>query len=338
MTHSWRSEGVAQISPTDPESQAAGSVAVPLPHFIPRRYRPGNIGNWSGHLAFANDLIAAMKPSLIVELGTHWGESFFTFCQSVFENGLDCTCYAVDHWKGEEHAGFYVDDVFHDVQKYSESQYPGIAYLLRTTFDDAVDQFADESIDLLHIDGLHTYEAVGHDFATWWPKVKPGGVVLLHDVAARHGDFGVWRLWRDLENRYPETFAFHHSWGLGVLRKPISDDVPRRTNRLLDYLFHAHEMDRERFRRYYTLYASSLGAMLRVETQEHPLLFQLFPATAGRYSPDNCLSQYITSDRWETLAFTISSASDASPLRDRCRGGIRGNPNQERRRGPRRVS
>jgi hypothetical protein len=33
---------------------------LPKGEFQPRRYRPGGVGNWSGHLPFANDLIAAV--------------------------------------------------------------------------------------------------------------------------------------------------------------------------------------------------------------------------------------------------------------------------------------
>ena len=70
--------------------------------------------------------------------------------------------------------------------------------LLPMTFDQAVDRFSDGEIDLLHIDGYHTYEAVRHDFETWQSKVSGRGVILFHDVMERIYDFGVWRLWKEL--------------------------------------------------------------------------------------------------------------------------------------------
>jgi len=49
------------------------AFGLPLPRFLPRRYKFRGVGSWSGHLAFASDLIVATQPRLIVELGTHWG-------------------------------------------------------------------------------------------------------------------------------------------------------------------------------------------------------------------------------------------------------------------------
>jgi methyltransferase family protein len=77
---------------------------------------------------------------------------------------------------------------------------------------------ADGSVDILHLDGCHTYEAARHDYETWSGSVRDGGVALFHDVAVRDPGrgFGVYRLWEDLKGRYP-TAEFAHSFGLGVL-------------------------------------------------------------------------------------------------------------------------
>ena len=115
--------------------------------------------------------------------------------------------------------GGYDNSIFEDVRHHARENYRGISYLLRMLFNDALPHFEDESIDLLHIDGLHTYEAVQEDFTNWYPKVTPGGIILFHDIEARQSDFGVWKFWSELEAQH-ETFAFRHGFGLGVLRKP----------------------------------------------------------------------------------------------------------------------
>ena len=84
--------------------------------FQPRRYRPGGIGNWSGHLPFAGDLVPALRPHCLVELGTHFGESYFGFCQAIAEHQIPCTAYAVDSWRGEALAGFFSESFYADVQ------------------------------------------------------------------------------------------------------------------------------------------------------------------------------------------------------------------------------
>nr|WP_320051375.1 class I SAM-dependent methyltransferase [uncultured Desulfuromonas sp.] len=173
---------------------------------------------WVGHLPFAAWLVREYRPTIFVELGTHSGNSYFAFCQSVKAADLETKCYAVDTWQGDEHAGNYGDDIFSAVHQINQEKYAAFSRLLRMTFDEAVGSFSDGTIDLLHIDGLHTYEAVRHDFETWLPKLAPGALVLLHDSNVRERGFGVWKFWEELKERYPYHLEFNHSHGLGVVQ------------------------------------------------------------------------------------------------------------------------
>ncbi len=122
----------------------------------------------------------------------------------------------IDTWKGDPHAGFYDDDVFDLVKKTRESYFPDDRFSFRrTSFDEAVADFADNSIGLLHIDGQHTYEAVRGDFTTWLPKLAEDAVLLIHDVAPSSG-YKSARFWEDIKRQYPHLESLDQ-WGLGIV-------------------------------------------------------------------------------------------------------------------------
>jgi hypothetical protein len=170
---------------------------------------------WWGHVPFAFWIMVTCKPRLFVELGTHHGVSYAAFCEAVARSQLDTRCYAVDTWAGDAHAGFYGDKVYSDLKAFHDKRYASFSELLRMTFDEACGFFEDGTVDLLHIDGYHTYEAVRHDFETWRPKLSERAVVLFHDTNVRSGDFGVWRFFGELREVMP-AFEFLHCHGLGV--------------------------------------------------------------------------------------------------------------------------
>ena len=186
--------------------------------------------SWVGHIPFASWLVRVGKPRTIVELGTHSGNSYFAICQAVKQYETGSKCYAVDTWQGDAHALSYGEEIYDMVRKNNEENYASFSTLLQMTFDEALSKFEDGSVDLLHIDGLHTYEAVKHDFETWLPKLAPGAIVLFHDTNVRKDDFGVWKYWAELKAQYSDGIEFLHSHGLGVLEfSVVSESEPPRS-------------------------------------------------------------------------------------------------------------
>ena len=117
------------------------------------------VSAWIEHIPFAFWMIEVLQPKVVVELGVHTGTSYFAFCQAVDRLNLDTVCYGIDTWKGDEHAGFYSEEIYSKVAGYNASRYSKFSTLIRSTFDDAKNYFIDGSVDLLPIDGAHTYEA-----------------------------------------------------------------------------------------------------------------------------------------------------------------------------------
>ena len=186
----------------------------PVSYLLPVHYP---VSAWVEHAPFAAWLMDVLRPRSVVELGTHFGYSCFTFAEAARVLGISATISALDTWEGDDHAGFYGEDVFDSVRRTVEDFYPDSVRLVRGRFSDSRGLFPDDSVDLLHIDGRHAYEDVREDYLGWVSAVREGGVILFHDIAERGNGFGVWRLWEELTASGMPSFSFAHGHGLGVL-------------------------------------------------------------------------------------------------------------------------
>lgn len=178
---------------------------------------------WIEHIPFAFALVEMARPASVVELGTFGGDSYCAFCQAVDEAKLPARCAAIDTWTGDQQQGFYGPEVLANLRGHHDARYSRFSRLIQSEFDGALGEFEDGSIDLLHIDGLHTNEAVKHDFETWRPKLSRAGIVLFHDTTDTSPGFGVHQLWGELSAQY-RSFEFKHGSGLGVLA--VGDTIP----------------------------------------------------------------------------------------------------------------
>ncbi len=216
---------------------------------------------WHHHVPFGFFLVDVLKPAVVVELGTQYGDSYCAFCQAVKELHLPTHCYAIGTWQGDPPTGPKGSEVLADLRAHHDPLYGGFSNLVQSTFEDASHRFADKSIDLLHIDGYHGYEQVKRDFEIWLPKVQPECVILLHNTNVRGVDSGVRKLWEELKPRYPH-FEFFHGQGLGVL---ALGDVH---NEKLRALFDATEHEAQSIRSFFSQLGHRLTLRVEIESKE----------------------------------------------------------------------
>jgi Methyltransferase domain len=158
-----------------------------------------------------------VAPSMtVVEIGSFGGESTSVFARYA---GI---VYAVDPWDAS-----YGDDVLlgcaegpvrdfilnvglapmSEIEAIFDRRISGAANVRKIkAFDqDAVASFADESIDVLYIDSIHTYESVKDTVTLWVPKVRRGGIISGHDFCPVHWN-GVVAAVRELFGAPDEVF------------------------------------------------------------------------------------------------------------------------------------
>lgn len=289
---------------------------LPSRHFEPRIY---GVGAWTCHLHFAYDLAAALRPSLLVELGVDRGESYFAFCQSAQENKTGTRCFGIDTWHGDQHAGGYDETTFAQVSAHNRENYDDFSTLVRSSFDQARGSFGSESIDVFHLDGLHTEAAVRHDLEGWLAKIRPGGLLLLHDVNVRAKEFGVWKVWAELTER-GRSWTFHDGPGLGVWQKPPVSELPG----FLEQLLAPPNKWNEALAKYYTDRADEMQTKIAGHWRDGTIrqtpfaqqtIIQVFYTRDGSHREEDSVFARSGHEGWKDIRIELPLDAATAPLR-----------------------
>ena len=124
----------------------------------------------------------------------------------------------INHWSGigwwkkidpQRHFAFF------GINKYITS------YIMTTK--EFSQKYPNRTYDYVYIDGDHSYEGVKLDYSLFWPKLTKYGFMIFHDVYVKHtkdlGNFGVWKLWKELKYNTKIIFPFPKDSGLGFIQK-----------------------------------------------------------------------------------------------------------------------
>lgn len=132
------------------------------------------------------------NPTTYVEIGIAMGFHIETIAKQF----QDVTCYGIDPYipydpndsfndigkiepslSVQENFNLFCSSVTGRLKKYSNFKH------IRESSDSAYKLFQDESIDLIFVDGDHTYDAVKKDCNFWWDKLKTGGIMCWDDYS-----------------------------------------------------------------------------------------------------------------------------------------------------------
>jgi len=84
-------------------------------------------------------------------------------------------------------------------------------------------RYPDQVYDYIYIDGDHSFKGASLDFKLFFPMLAKGGYVVFHDICVKEnkpeGQYGVWKLWEKLEQKY-KGIEIDYLWsGLGIIQK-----------------------------------------------------------------------------------------------------------------------
>lgn len=125
----------------------------------------------------------ASKAESVLEVGSWKGKSAHALL-----SGCKGSVICVDHFKGSldelttTHKEATEHDIYEDFLK-NVGAFPNLIVLKKSSLE-AVKEIADNSIDMIFIDGGHTYEEAKADIVAWLPKCK--GLFCGHDYDLAH--------------------------------------------------------------------------------------------------------------------------------------------------------
>ena len=139
-------------------------------------------------------LVLEREPNVVLEIGTAHGGTYWTWCRLATPSAhlVSVDLPGNDEWTSR-------------VRSYPRR--PQTQTLIRADSHDpqtvrSLDGLR-ASVDLLFIDGDHSYEGVRADFENYAPLVRPGGLIAFHDVApTKNPTSQVDRLWRQLRDLF----------------------------------------------------------------------------------------------------------------------------------------
>lgn len=154
---------------------------------------------------------------LVVDLGTCAGMSAWILAhhaKRVVTVDLFEDFHRIENEGSRDHYRYVFEKNPHHYEtvKHVLAQFPNVDVVKDFTHEHAKTQ-NDNSVDLVFVDGDHSFGGVERDFNAWLPKVKVGGVIAFHDAFTDN-----WDVKRYIDSIVCRLNNVRECYGAGVIR------------------------------------------------------------------------------------------------------------------------
>jgi predicted O-methyltransferase YrrM len=171
--------------------------------------------------------VCALKPRIVLEIGTCHGGSLYLWCQAA---DSEATIVSVDLPGGKFGGGYHASrEKFYTLFAKRNQK----LHLLRE------DSHTESSlakvkgflggglVDFLFIDGDHGYTGVKKDYELYSPLVRSGGLIGFHDILPSPPETGmeVWKYWQEIKSQAANAREFinedpgDRKIGIGLIKR-----------------------------------------------------------------------------------------------------------------------
>jgi hypothetical protein len=149
------------------------------------------IPGWFVYDTMYDEMVSNAKGGeTFVELGSWFGKSTNYMATKIKESGKDIKFTTIDTFKGTldedlhntiVNGSFNGDILYEFIDNTIISDNYGSFEIIKDTSHNAANQFRNNTIDYIMLDGGHSYDDVNEDIKLWYNKVKPGGWISGDD-------------------------------------------------------------------------------------------------------------------------------------------------------------
>lgn len=180
-----------------------------------------------GELKKLRALVRKVKPQRILEIGSLFGGTLWYWMQDMPGStivSVDMGVAGYDYRKQDvETARLFLWPVWARATGCTLHQLRG-----NSTEGATIAEVAKHGpYDFIFIDGGHSYKVATADFRNYWPLLRPGGLLAMHDIAYAEDNpqnFGVPRVWCEVRvcGAWKEIVRENNAeqiWGIGAIWK-----------------------------------------------------------------------------------------------------------------------